>query len=69
MPWRMDAPFFPDPASRVAPREVKRPMTPARWTTLRIRGFMGRAEFLRMRIWIKEVPRVVFLQNRCMLGA
>jgi hypothetical protein len=53
----------------VAPREVKRPMTPARWTTLRIRGFMGRAEFLRMRIWIKEVPRVVFLQNRCMLGA
>jgi hypothetical protein len=53
----------------VAPREVKRPMTPARWTTLRIRGVMGRAEFLRMRIWIKEVPRVVFLWNRCMLFA
>lgn len=30
MPWSMDAPFFPEPASMTAPIEVKRVMTPAR---------------------------------------
>ncbi len=60
-PWRIEAPFFPDPASKVAPREVKSPKAPATCSVLRMNGSISEMvvpQLLRHLVGIKELLRL-----------